>query len=279
MKIHHSKLTKAIMGLVFISLASPAFAQFAKPNDITVDPIFYGATGFKTMPGSLALKTEGAVKQPFLSRKVTWARTGKSTRDAELTGTWGAIKIPAGSRFYAMPFKDGFPSFQKKAAEQGIKLPEVAWCTPDYKPEKGKPYCFFTDLSWKLNYASSGSGSAFYPEYMGVSQYNNIFDAPSIEETPVDFDRPLTLEVQIKKIKKKEIKLQIYLNDGTERSEVFWGDFDRTDDGSARVELWGGAFDILPKDKKTFEVREITPFKNLIMLSDEKLHLPYALRS
>lgn len=242
-------------------------------------PLFYGEAPFATVPGSMKLDPSGTLKKPFLRRTVTWARTGKSTQDAEVSGTWGAIKIPLGTRFYAMPFKDGYISQQKRFAEQGIPVAEVAWCTPDVKPEKAKPYCFFIDLIGKLNYGTSGAGSPYFPEYMGVNSYNTIFDKPKIVEASVDFGTPLTIEVQIKKISKKTIKYQIKLFDGAKRSDIFSEKVARAQDGSARISLWGGELEITPSGKKSFEVREVLPILETVAPDDEKLIPPYALRT
>ena len=262
------------------ALYAPAYAQFAKPSGVIVDPIYYGQTGFKTVPGSVKMEAEGVVKVPFLTRHVTWARTGKSTNDLKVSGTWGAIELPSGTRFYAIPFKDGFLSAQKKMSEQGLNQPDVAWCTPDYKPEKGDPLCFFTDIGWQENYGTSGAGSAFFPEYMSISSTHNIFQSPHIKEAPVNFDQTLTIEVQINKIKKKSIKLEAQLFDGTERSDIVSEKVDREEDGSATFELWGGVFEIIPNDKKSFEIRQAKPFSSNVSLAEENLisNWPYSLR-
>lgn len=243
------------------------------------DPIFFGSAPFNTVPGSLALETSGTLKTPFLTRQVTWARTGLSTQDAEVSGTWGAIKFPKGTRFYAMPFQDGFSSQRDAMAAQGIKVPDVAWCTPDIKPKKGKPYCFFIGIFGRFGYGSSGVGSPYYPEYMGVSSYNAVFAEPNIVEQPVDFGTPLTLDVQVKKISKKSIKVEITLFDGTKRSDVFSDKLQRAEDGSARFSLWGGELEIVPSGKKAFEVRVVRPLSEDVAPDDEKLIPPYVLRS
>lgn len=255
--------------------AQVAYSTFS-PSE---KPLFFGSAPFATVPGSMAMEASGTVKKPFLSRKVTWARTGKSTQDAEVSGTWGAIKIPSGTRFYAMPFKDGYLSQQKKFAEQGIKIAEVAWCTPDVKPKKAKPYCFFIDLSGQLRHATSGAGSPYFPEYMGINGYNNIFDEPKIVEGPVDFGNPLTMEVQIKKISRKTIKYEIKLFDGAKRSDIFSDKVERAKDGTVRISIWGGELEITPSGKKSFEVREVSPILENVSPEDEKLIPPYALRT
>ena len=264
----------------FVGGVSTAGAQFAKPTNFTPNPIYYGQTGFNTLPGSVKLELQGAVKTPFLSRQVTWARTGKSTNDLKVSGTWGAIKMPSGTQFYAIPFKDGFLSMQKKMTEKGFNQPDVAWCTPEYKPEKGDPICFFTDLSWKESYGTSGAGSAFFPEYLSMSSSSQIYQSPNIKEGPANFGKTLTIEIQIKKIKKKSITLEGQLFDGIERSDIISEKKERVEDGSAVFELWGGTLKIIPIDKKSFEVRQVKPFGTEISLAEEKLipNWPYSLR-
>lgn len=273
------RIFKISVFLVMVAVfGSSARAQVVNMTPAPAEnPLFFGSAPFATVPGSLEIDASGTVKKPFLSRKVQWARTGKSTRDAEVAGNWGGIKIPAGTRFYAMPFKDGFISQQKQFAEQGVKVAEVAWCTPDVKPKKAKPYCFFLNLSGTLTHGTSGAGSPFYPEYMGIHSY--IIEKPEFEETPVEFETPLTLQVQIKKISKKSIKYEVKLFDGTKSSDIFSDKVARAEDGSARISIWGGDLEITPSGKKTFQVREISPVLENVPPEDEKLIPPYALRT
>jgi len=257
---------------------SPSWGQGVYDKLTAGDRVLYfGEAGFTTSAGSLSLNLEAETKTSFLTREVKWTRTALSSKAAELTGTFGAIKMPAGTRFYGMPFKDGFPSQQKKMEENGISLPSVAWCTPDYKPKKQDPYCFFIDFTGNLNYGSSGTGSRFYPEYLGISSYNNVFSAPELIEQPVGFDEKLKLEVQVSKISKKSIKYKIHLFDGDERSEIFRDKVKRSEDGSASISVWGGTLKIVPDGKKSFRVTQETPFDT--EKADENLHPPYALRT
>ena len=275
-----SVIPKAFLVLAPLLLSAPVHAQIVTPDNVVVDPVYYGQAGFNTVPGSIKLETTGDVKTPFLTREVTWARTGKSTEELKVSSTWGAIELPVGTRFYAVPFKDGFLSTQKKVAEDGFDMPDVAWCTPDYKPEKGDPLCFFTDLSWRENYGTSGAGSIFFPEYIGIGQYNKIFQSPKIKDAPVDFEQTLTLQAQINKIKKKTIKLEVQLFDGTEYSDIVELKADRDENGSATFELWGGVIEIVPADKTSFEIRQIQPFSSEISLDEERLlRRPYSLRT
>lgn len=276
--MHHKVCRIAVLFAISALLGNSASAQVVNVTPApSENPLFFGSAPFATVPGSLKIETSGRIKKPFLSRQVKWARTGKSTRDAEVAGNWGGIKIPAGTRFYAMPFKDGFISQQKQFAEQGVKVAEVAWCTPDVKPKKAKPFCFFLNLSGTLTYGTSGAGSPFYPEYMGIHSY--IIEKPEFEETPVDFETSLTLQVHIKKISKKSIKYEVELFDGVKRSDIFSDKVLRAEDGSARISIWGGDLEITPSGKKNFQVREVSPVLENVAPEDEKLIPPYALRT
>lgn len=278
------RIYNLILLTVTVGLALPLSAAITKtvPNEITPEKraLFFGEAHFITVPGSLELKQEGSLKTAFLQRKVRWSRTGEIATDAQIAGNWGPIDIPAGSRLYAMPFKDGFISHQKSLEERGIAQPEVAWCTPDVNPKKGRPFCFFIDLSGTVLSATSRAGSRFYPEYMGISAMgSDIIVPPEILEKDVDFKTELTIELQITKIRKRKLSYQVDLFDGTKRSRIYWSKTDRAEDGSAVISLWGGELKIIPTGKKTFRIEETQPLKENVSKDEELMVPPYALRA
>lgn len=204
-----------------ICAAIPALGQFTKVvEDAAEQPIpesfFFGDAPFVSEPDTLSLDPIGETKAPFLRATVRWAHTAKATTAGEIIGNWGGIDIPIGTRFYAIRFKDGFKSQIEREEKAGAKIPNVAWCTPDIKPEKNDPYCLFLSRTGRdVGIANSGAGTAFYPEYMGIGGHG-LSIAPTLERTDVTFDRALTLEAEVRRIRKSKVKFRVSLDDGDE---------------------------------------------------------------
>jgi len=240
---------------------------------------FFGPAPLETIDGSIQLLEKGDVKTPFLTRKVKHKRTGELASDIEFGHTWGGVTLAAGTKLYAIPYIDHFGVIGGiKKARADETLANVAWCNPYLKKDSQDMVCIHARKDGTLNILTSRGDSRFYPEYFSGNASTKWFsEPPKIMEKPVSFDAELTLELEVRKISKKSIKIELSLNDGTERSSVLREKLDRDEDGSVTVPLWGGEILISPVDKKTFTASQKTPFASTISQDDERIVMPFAM--
>lgn len=270
-------MTNSILKSVIIASALTTLVSGTSYGADLISERYFGEASFNTVPDSVEINSSGVVKQAFATKTVTHSRTGELVKDIRFTGNWGGITLPAGTRLYAIPFKDHFEVGIKKMMEDE-SLPNIAWCSPYLKPDSKKLACIGARKNGSLNIFTSYGYSRYYPEYFsGNSTTNWIEGPPEIIEKPVSFDVDLKMEISVRKIKKKEVKVRVDLNDGEKTSRITYLEIDREADGSALLSIWGGEIKIIPNGKKEFSIEQTKPFPDQIGPAHEKLIPPFAL--
>lgn len=253
MQIRKQKIIALIAAL---GLTACATAPLPVPS-----PLFQGTASINSVKGGTSAKPSGTYNKGdiFAEREVTYTRMGRLTEDAVYKGATLLIpwerRIPAGTEVYAFPYRTSGYSPRQTS--------QLGWCAPGKNkawfagPDSNIPICMFWFDGKQAKYIEGlGNQSAYYAPRLNAA--NTLHGSiPEIREDDIDLGRKLYMRLKFSEVDKKDFDIKMEFFDG--EKSVFMRSIEpkKLEDGTAKLNIWGGEFKISELDPDNENIARI----------------------
>lgn len=179
--------------------------------------------------------------------------TGRMTKAATVRNWATARSIEAGEPVYGVPMGGDFPQLPLLAIQQPLaSRSTMIWCAPRQKEGKWRAACM--PLQGSTFTIIENLSPAFLVQSVSYRS-DTVFSPglPEVREEPVDFGVPVIVRYRVTKWSRKEARLETEIQAGNNLPDIERSWVRLSPDGSARFELGGMKFRLLPRgdDKYT----------------------------
>lgn len=215
-----------------------ATAIAADPPPLIETNMFAGASGWAVTPGTTRVIADSVgIGQDFAEQQVRYVRTGVFTDDVVSGGSLAKQVIPAGSPAYAVTMA-GFG---------------VGWCSPgaDLRDlgarlaSKNKEQCIFANGEGGMFRTQGYDGKSPFAASAMTGMYR-VISPVRITEKAVDFGRPFRIVATLAKFGPKELRIDYWFDDGSNRTRLVSHKVKPAADGSFELPQWGGRLRLRP---------------------------------